>query len=463
MAQCTDCDAGSYTATEGQSECLLCAAGYYASETAATECMPCDAGTYAESEGTATFALTCPEGYASSEAAVSCDFCAEGYGMYEGTCQATTVPQSVGDILVTEFMARSQGGGDPGEWVEIYNPTGVLLDLTGCLLRDDDSDHHQFSELLIGPGEYLVLARSGDPVENHGLEPDYVYSGFSLANTADEIAVECGGVTLDHVAYTGGDLVRLGESTKLDPGYFDAMANDYPSHWCFEQTEEYGTDGLKGSPGLPNPACATVGWCRLQFPEDLTEMEGIDATFYMRLYEAGLSDISDGVDVGQNMVIQFGYGPDASNPDANAEWQWLDSVPNEAWSASAANEPNNDEYMTTLPLPEIGTYDFAFRVSVDSGQFWTFCDRDARGSGGGDGSADGYQIDNAGNLVTTDNPCIPDVCNGNGECDILDGTCTCDEGWAGDYCDLNDADHDTVADMNDNCPDVANTRSERCG
>jgi hypothetical protein len=78
------------------------------------------------------------------------------------------------------------------------------------------------------------------------------------------------------------------------------------------------------------------------------------------------------------------------------------AVPNPTWSASGAGEPNNDEYEATVTAPMPGTYDHAFRFSRDGGLTWTYCD-----SGG---SQDGYQVAEAGNLVTEASACTPNPC-----------------------------------------------------
>jgi len=176
----------------------------------------------------------------------------------DGTCTPAALPQPGvdGDILVTEFMAKSQGGSDKGEWVEMYNATDKNLDLGGCVLGDDGSDAHTIIGPLVVPsGNFSVLARSGDPEENHGLEPDYVYSGFQFANTGDEIVLTCGEVEIDKVAYTGA-WVTQDKSTQLDPDAFDTTANDDIANWC-EGSVEYGSAQKLGTPGAQNVECST--------------------------------------------------------------------------------------------------------------------------------------------------------------------------------------------------------------
>ncbi len=98
---------------------------------------------------------------------------------------------SVSDLFITEIMANPAAVSDSlGEWFELYNPTLETIDLSGFTLSDDGSDSHVISSgssSIINPGEYFVMASNGDTTTNGGFTADYVYSGFTLANTADEI------------------------------------------------------------------------------------------------------------------------------------------------------------------------------------------------------------------------------------------------------------------------------------
>jgi hypothetical protein len=185
-----------------------------------------------------------------------CGSCANGGICTNNLCLYANPTQN-GDIVVTEIMARSQSGsGDAGEWIELYNATNVALDLAGCTLHDSWTDAHTISSpLLLLPGAYSVLALSGDAVKNHGANPDYVYSNFTLSNSGDEIVLTCGVVDIDSVVYSY-TWVNLAISIQLDPGAFAAGANDLFENWCPSKTQ-FGPDGLMGTPGAANVSCKT--------------------------------------------------------------------------------------------------------------------------------------------------------------------------------------------------------------
>ena len=93
-----------------------------------------------------------------------------------------------GSVLITEFLASNDttlddGDGDSSDWIELYNPTGDTVNLVGWHMTDDHEDLTQWSfpdagevDLLLGPGEYLVVMASGK-----GDDPDFINpSGYHV-------------------------------------------------------------------------------------------------------------------------------------------------------------------------------------------------------------------------------------------------------------------------------------------
>ena len=114
---------------------------------------------------------------------------------------------TIGELWISEVMPDPEALSDAaGEWFELYNPTDALFNLNGTTLGDDGGDLHRIeTDLLILPGEFLTLARSAAP----GFVPDYVYSGFRLGNSGDEIVLR------DPL----GDVLRLDYGGRFDaPG-----------------------------------------------------------------------------------------------------------------------------------------------------------------------------------------------------------------------------------------------------
>lgn len=161
---------------------------------------------------------------------------------------------AVGEVVITEIMANPDVRADSvAEWFEVLNRSEHAVNLSGCLVGDDDGLTHPIdSDLVIQPGDYAVLARTGEP----GFEVDFVYgSGYYIANRADEIIISCGNNVIDRVAYTGR--VRKGQSFSLPPEALDATSNDDMTAWCYG-IESYSSLGDKtdlGTPGTANPIC----------------------------------------------------------------------------------------------------------------------------------------------------------------------------------------------------------------
>ncbi|MCA9513913.1 MAG: lamin tail domain-containing protein [Myxococcales bacterium] len=192
--------------------------------------------------------------------------CPAGQSCYLGRCATgLAAPAAAGDLVIDEIMANPAAADDAGEWLELANPGTVARVLDGCVLKDDGADSHTITPgagatVIVPPGGFVVLARSGDAADNGaGGLADYVYGadgGFTLANAADEVVLVCGGVEIDRVAYdTGaGWPAETGASLSLSPANTTAVANDARAAWCVAPAA-YGTKVQKGSPRRANPAC----------------------------------------------------------------------------------------------------------------------------------------------------------------------------------------------------------------
>ena len=110
-------------------------------------------------------------------------------------------------VVITEIMANPASVSDSyGEWFEIKNTTDTIISLDGWTIKDNGSDMHliqiENQDVAIDPGQFFVFARNGNLSSNGGVVSDYVYSGFSLSNTEDEIILmDSGGAVVDEVQY----------------------------------------------------------------------------------------------------------------------------------------------------------------------------------------------------------------------------------------------------------------------
>ncbi len=172
-------------------------------------------------------------------------------------------PVQTGEIIVTEFMKDPATVTDArGEWIEVYNTLPWRANLEGLFLADDAGALHIIhvggAGLRFGPGKYLVLGNNSDPALNGGVQVDYVWSGFSLGNGADQIVLKrVDGTVVDRVAYDDGVLWpdTPGRSISLRMDARTAYQNDDPANWCHSSVAISATNGDTGTPRGDNDAC----------------------------------------------------------------------------------------------------------------------------------------------------------------------------------------------------------------
>ena len=166
---------------------------------------------------------------------------------------ATTI--NPGDLLISEVMANPAAVTDSnGEWFEIFNASINPIDLNGLTISDDGSNSHIINTgepFLIAPGEYFVLSNNSEPESNGGFITDYVYSGFSLANSSDQIIIRNDSIEIAELEYSGIPFGVAGISAELINQLINPQANDYgntPNNIAFQYGDgDFGTPGSVGS------------------------------------------------------------------------------------------------------------------------------------------------------------------------------------------------------------------------
>jgi hypothetical protein len=167
-----------------------------------------------------------------------------------------------GELLITEFMKDPTVVADNrGEWIELYNPGPLDIDVTGWVLSDLGTDIHTIvarQPVVARAGEFLLLANNDDPFTNGLLIPDYRYLGTVLSNGADEIILQANDDrVVDMVMYDDGVSWpdSAGRSISLDPSAFDAVLNDDPAWWCHTDSVIHRNNSDRGTPRRSNEPC----------------------------------------------------------------------------------------------------------------------------------------------------------------------------------------------------------------
>jgi len=167
-----------------------------------------------------------------------------------------------GDLVFSEFMVNPQVVDDEvGEWVELYNTSGLAIDVAGYRFHDDDNDSWVLEGPLVAPaGGFLVLCANVDPTVNGGVPCDGGFlrdpsgNGLALANNPDELVLSRpDGVEIDWVHYED-DWFQAGAASGVSPDSLQGGANDFAEAWCV-QTTIITSGGEPGTPGQINDVC----------------------------------------------------------------------------------------------------------------------------------------------------------------------------------------------------------------
>lgn len=231
---------------------------------------PCTTPPAATCAGT-TLTGYSPSGVCSAEVTASCDYPSETFSCAAyGGCNAAAAgctsgpprPAVKGDVVISEIMRDSTlPAPDLGEWVELRNVSTTAFDLRGCELVTGAGVRTVIARGVpdvVSGGAHAVFAHGDDPADNGGIPTTLgkprSLGLITLGNGGDSLALVCGGVETDRVAWRADWPGRTGYAMQLDRGRLDADQNDLRSSWC-DAIPGYGLFGNKGSPGSLNPTC----------------------------------------------------------------------------------------------------------------------------------------------------------------------------------------------------------------
>jgi hypothetical protein len=192
-----------------------------------------------------------------------------GLAMTLGVCACAHDPEDeicpaagTGDLVITELRGEQTGGDTYGQWIEVYNATGAVLDLHGAIVDLRSIDGGTRLRLLVrrplpvGPRGYVVLGDVRDGADrpahiDYGFGGDFTATVFPAAGA---VSISACGAAADEVIYTAPTAGT--RSLGLSPP--TASGNDDAAAWCTDATP--GDDptqlGLPGTPGEANRPCA---------------------------------------------------------------------------------------------------------------------------------------------------------------------------------------------------------------
>jgi hypothetical protein len=137
----------------------------------------------------------------------------DGVGMGDFAVLANYWQMEEAFVVISEFMAANvntllDGDNQSSDWIEIYNPMDIILNLDGWYLtdKDDNLTKWQFPNgVQIQPGEFLIVFASNKKYEDYPLNYPYLDAGgyyhtnFEINQDGDYLAlVAPGGTTIIH-------------------------------------------------------------------------------------------------------------------------------------------------------------------------------------------------------------------------------------------------------------------------
>ena len=172
-------------------------------------------------------------------------------------CQVPDTKPGTKALIINEIMADPFANDSGQEWIELFNPGQGAVDLTGWELRDCGAQAWPIvgADLVVGPGEYMVLGMDANPAVNGGADVSLAYgTAFYLPNTV-------GSVLLFDGSGSQAQLIDQTRYSRFSPWDFDAGKSleritpqadgTKPESWVVGSSP-YGPTGNMGTPGEKN-------------------------------------------------------------------------------------------------------------------------------------------------------------------------------------------------------------------
>lgn len=120
-------------------------------------------------------------------------------------------PAAHADVPAPRISEVESSDGVPGDWVELFNPSAVPLDLTGYVFKDSDDSHAYVlpAGTVLAPGGYLVL----DEQQKNSSAPGF---DFGLGKADSARLFDTAGALVDSFAWTAHAATTYGTTEAGD-------------------------------------------------------------------------------------------------------------------------------------------------------------------------------------------------------------------------------------------------------
>jgi hypothetical protein len=198
------------------------------------------------------------------------------------------------EVMITEAMySPATAIAATGEWLEISNRSGVVLDLAGWTLDFGDSQTHTLASAngltSVPPGGSLLLGQSATGAASDGAPVQYVYgTGLTMNDTTGRVTLARGVTPVTSLSWEAGK-GGLGISVvgDLGPILLSTDGSGTPAHAAnCSATVPFGTQSPQQQ-GTPGSYSKCFGYALSSIPGDFEDLSA-DGT------EVAVSDNDDG-------------------------------------------------------------------------------------------------------------------------------------------------------------------------
>ncbi len=316
-----------------------------------------------------------------------------------------------GSVVISQVYGGGSNSGAPftHDFVELHNRTKSSVQLSGWSIQYASSTGTNWTVLpldgTIPGGGYFLVQMAGGTTGSPLPTPDQVGT-IAMAGTAAKVALIAGTTPLtgacpvltappvvDFIGY--GSSANCSEGTGSTGNLSNTKGAIRDVAGCAD-TNDNTADFIVATP-IPRNSASPVAFCpcpsdtknetntpgeadfcNLQSPASLSVTTGTQsAIVYGRIFESGVTPAAG---AHANVRAQLGYGLAGSDPSTQTSWAFVNATYN-------VQVNNDDEYQATLTAPPLASgavsYAYTYRMSVDGGLTWTYCDTDGAGSNAG--------------------------------------------------------------------------------
>ena len=169
-----------------------------------------------------------------------------------------------GDVYVSELMILPKAVAmETGQWFELTSVANTVLNLRNWELRSGTGEQLILPELILSPGQRVILAVDDDPVNNGGLSPDvtYSYAAFPLKSNFGSLELWLDTRVIGYLEYDVSWPIGVGASISADPVLVtDALTATRGTWWCISTSTMTGGDrGTWGCQMISAAVSITMG------------------------------------------------------------------------------------------------------------------------------------------------------------------------------------------------------------